>query len=670
MKPITCFILMILIGSIFTVQAQPPSLDQAIKQVYPALIRLDVVSEIPDDGRMAKRRSFGSGVIISKEGHVITNHHVAGKATAITCRLSDGNLVPATLIGTDPLADIAVVQLTPDSEDAKKRVWPVARFGNSDGVRVGDMVFAMGSPAALSQSVTRGIVSNAAMILPDMGRRSGGMLLDGEDVGGLVRWIGHDAIIFGGNSGGPLVNEQGEIIGINEIGIGSLGGAIPGNLARSVAAQLIDTGTVKRSWIGITYQARFPHSRSGVLVGGVVPGSPAEAAGLKSGDLITTYDGTPVDCVSDEDLPVFNAMLLAIPVGQTVTIEYERQGDARQTQLITRLRPKVLLDPREFRDWGMVARDVTPMLALELKQTHVQGVIVSSVSPGGPCATAKPELEPGDVIVSVQDQAVASMQSLRELTTSLLGETSQRLPVTVTFIRKNDRYVSVVRIGLEQDNRNVGTVQKAWLPVRTQVLTRDLIKAMDLPVSRGTRVIQVFQGHSAAQAGLRVGDILVKLDDTPLTASNVGDFDDLNQRIRQYPVGSKVDLELLRQGKPMTVTVTLEVSPETVSQMTRYESTLLELTVRDVAFDDRVDLQLDPNDQGVYVERVQRAGWTDLAGIVPGDLILSIDGQSTPTVKEVEAILEKAEAQQIDSLVFFMQRGIYTQYVQVKVKRD
>jgi S1-C subfamily serine protease len=120
----------------------------------------------------------------------------------------------------------------------------------------------------------------------------------------------------------------------------------------------------------------------------------------------------------------------------------------------------------------------------------------------------------------------------------------------------------------------------------------------------------------------------------------------------------------------MTVTVTLEVSPETVSQMTRYESTLLELTVRDVAFDDRVDLQLDPNDQGVYVERVQRAGWTDLAGIVPGDLILSIDGQSTPTVKEVEAILEKAEAQQIDSLVFFMQRGIYTQYVQVKVKRD
>ncbi|MCF7974564.1 MAG: PDZ domain-containing protein [Phycisphaerae bacterium] len=669
MKRITHLIVTLLMGLTVTVQAQPPSLDQAIKQVYPALVRLDVVSVVPDDGRLAKRRSFGSGVIISKEGHVITNHHVAGKAIAITCRLSDGTLVPAALVGTDPLADIAVVQLTPDS-DEKEQTWPVAHFGNSDGVRVGDVVFAMGSPAALSQSVTRGIVSNAAMILPDMARRSGGTLLDGEDVGGLVRWIGHDAIIFGGNSGGPLVNEQGEIIGINEIGIGSLGGAIPGNLAQSVASQLIDTGTVERSWIGITYQARFPHSPKGVLIGGVVPGSPAEGAGLKSGDLITTYDGTPVDCVTDEDLPLFNAMLLAVPVGQTVTIEYERQGDAMQTRLTTQSRPKVLLDPKEFRDWGMVARDLTPMLALELKQVQTQGVFITSLRPGGPCATAKPELEPGDVIVSVQDQPVASLQSLRTQTETLLGEASERLPVTVTFIRKNDEYVSVVRIGSEQDNRNVGSVQKAWLPVRTQVLTRDLIKAMDLPVSRGTRVIQVFKGHSAEQAGLQVGDILVKLDGAPLTASNVGDSDNLNQRVRQYPVGSEVAIELLRQGRPMTVTVTLEVSQETVSQMARYESTLLELSVRDIAFDDRVDLQLEPDQQGAYVERVQRAGWADLAGIVPGDLILSIDGQSTPTVQEVKAVLEKAETQEIDSLVFFMQRGIYTQYVQVKIKRD
>jgi len=660
-----CCLLLIVTCLTVLVQAETPSLDQAIEKVYPALVRLDVVSVIPNDGRMAKRRSFGSGAIISEAGHIITNHHVAGKAIAITCRLSDGTQVPARLIGTDPLADIAVVQLTPETDNTRE-AWPIAQFGNSDDVQVGDIVYAMGSPAALSQSVTRGIVSNAAMIMPG----SGGMRLDGEDVGVLVRWIGHDAIIFGGNSGGPLVNEQGQIIGINEIGIGSLGGAIPGNLAQSVAASLVEKGTVERSWIGITYQARFKSQKKGVLIGGVIPDSPAQKAGLQSGDLITEYDGKPVDCVSDEELPVFNAMLLRVPVGRRVTIVCNRQGKTFETQLITQLRPKILLDPKEFKDWGMVARDLTPMLALELKQDQSKGVFITSVRSGGPCVTAKPELEPGDVIVALKGQKVESLQSLREQTANLLKDESERVTVTVTFIRKNDRYVSVARIGSEQDNRNVGLAQKAWLPVRTQVMTRDLIKALDLSMRKGTRVIQVFKGRSAEKAGIQVGDILLKLDGTAISASNQGDTEFLNQMVRQYPVGSKVNIELLRQGEPMTVSVELEAAQETASRMDRYESKLFELSVRNVAFSDRVDLQLEPDQKGAYVERVQRAGWADLAGISPGDLILSIDSQNTPTAQDVKAALEKAETEEIDSLVFFMQRGIYTQYIQVKINRD
>jgi len=651
------------------VLAESASLNQAIDRVYPALVRLDVISVVPSDGRLAKRRSFGSGAIISKEGHVITNHHVAGKAIAITCRLSDGTLVPARLIGTDPLADIAIVQLTPNS-DVATPAWPVAKFGDSDGVEVGDIVFAMGSPAALSQSVTRGIVSNAAMILPDMFRRSGGMLLDGEDVGGLVRWIGHDAVIFGGNSGGPLANEQGEIIGINEMGIGSLGGAIPGNLALAVACSLIDTGTVARSWIGITYQARFQHQPKGVLIGGIVPGSPAQDAGLKAGDLITLYDGEPVDCSCDEDLPLFHAILLEKPVGQAVKVTYLRQGETRNTEVVTQLRPKVLLDPKELKDWGMVARDVSPMLALELKQDKAQGVFITSVRSGGPCVTAKPDLEPGDVIVALQGQPVVSLESLRKQTSALLGNRSDRLTVAVTFRRKNDTTISVARIGTEQDNSNVGFAKKAWLPVRTQVMTRELIKVMDVPVRRGTRVIQVFKDRSAEKAGIQVGDILLKLDGTTIAASNVGDTESLNQMVRQYPVGSKVAVELLRQGKRLTVEVELEVAQDTTFQKDRYESKLLELTVRDMAFRDYVDLQLEPEQRGVYVERVLPAGWADLAGITPGDLILSIEGHNTPTVKDVQDVLEKSEEKTGDSLVFFMQRGIYTQYVEVKINRD
>src|SRR5438045_7752017 len=138
-------------------------------------------------------------------------------------------------------------------------------------MRVGDSVLAMGSPMALSQSVTLGIVSNTEMMMPRFFGPSARFRLDGEDVGGLVRWIGHDAPIYGGNSGGPLVNLRGEIIGINEISYG-LGGAIPGTLAKSVADKIMTDGKLQRSWLGIDVQPRFKHSKAeeGVLVCGVL----------------------------------------------------------------------------------------------------------------------------------------------------------------------------------------------------------------------------------------------------------------------------------------------------------------------------------------------------------------------------------------------------------------
>ena len=140
----------------------------------------------------------------------------------------------ADLIGADPMTDLAVLKLRLDEREQKKEKLFVAKFGNSDEVEVGDICYAMGSPAGLSQSVTKGIVSNLAMISPFQGS----FRLDGENVGELVRWLGHDAIIFPGNSGGPLLDKHGLIIGINEVGIGSLGGAIPSNLAKKISDEL------------------------------------------------------------------------------------------------------------------------------------------------------------------------------------------------------------------------------------------------------------------------------------------------------------------------------------------------------------------------------------------------------------------------------------------------
>ena len=193
-----------------------PELTDTVNSVYPAIVRIEVVSEKGSGGRMMKSRSTGSGVIISKDGLVVTNHHVAGKATRITCRLYDGEELSADLLGADPMTDLAVIRLRTKERPSGSSSLSVASFGDSDEVKVGDACFAMGSPAGLSQSVTRGIIANVAMISP----HSGSFRLDGENVGELVRWLGHDAVIFPGNSGGPLVNARGEIIGINEVGIG------------------------------------------------------------------------------------------------------------------------------------------------------------------------------------------------------------------------------------------------------------------------------------------------------------------------------------------------------------------------------------------------------------------------------------------------------------------
>src|SRR5438094_1158339 len=259
------------------------AVDAAISRMRPALVRIHVVSTEYREGREMKMQAVGSGAIISKDGYLVTNHHVAGHGARMVCTLWNREEIEAELVGTDPLTDISVLKLKPE----KPREFIPAIFGDSSKLVVGDSILAMGSPMALSQSVTLGIISNVEMIMPRLFGNFGRMRLDGEDVGALVRWIGHDAAIYGGNSGGPLVNLRGEIIGINEIRFG-LSGAIPGNLARSVADQIIAQGRIQRSWLGFDVQPRFKHLKTdrGVLIGGVVSDSPASRADLRAGDLL------------------------------------------------------------------------------------------------------------------------------------------------------------------------------------------------------------------------------------------------------------------------------------------------------------------------------------------------------------------------------------------------
>ena len=278
----------------------------------------------------------------------------------------------------------------------------------------------MGSPMALSQSVTLGIISNTEMVLPRFWGEAGRFQLDGEDVGALVRWIGHDAAIYGGNSGGPLVNLRGEIVGINEISYG-LSGAIPGNLAKAVAQQLMATGKIQRSWLGIDPQPLFKEwqDEKGLLIAGVWDDSPAAKAGIKPGDLLLSLAGKPINVRFDEQMPDFMALVTSLPLASPFLPC--SSGTEKKSKFPWSLWSAGRFIPKqqEFKQWGMTARNFSFLLAKEMKRPNLDGVLVTSVRPGGPAGEAKPSLERGDVLVEINGTPVKSVEDLDERTRKL-----------------------------------------------------------------------------------------------------------------------------------------------------------------------------------------------------------------------------------------------------------
>ncbi len=641
-------------------------IEPAIQKVYPALVRIYVVSEEPSGGRMERQRASGSGVIISSDGYIVTNHHVAGDAVRITCTLSDGEEVEAKLIGTDPLGDLAVVKLKLDTRKDPKKPLAVAKWGDSDKLKVGDVVLAMGSPMAVSQSVTRGIVSNVQMIMP---RALGGQFrLDGEDVGQIVRWIGHDAVIFGGNSGGPLVNLDGEIVGINEIGLGSLGGAIPSNLAKELVKQLIRDGHVTRSWIGIEFQPRLKSDKheAGALVAGVVQGSPAEKAGVRAGDLVIRYRGQPVNVELPEQLPLLNQRVFATPVGEDVEIVYLRDGKEETARVKTDSLQRALGDPHELKAWGIAVRDITRMMALERHRQDTRGVLVNSVRGGGGAATAKLPIRHEDIILQVAGKPVDNIADLEKITAELIKGKDKRVPVLVQIERDTEQLLTVVQIGQEETPNPPASAKKPWSSVDTQVLTADLAESLGLPGQQGVRVTDVFKGQAAEKAGVKVGDLIVAVNGRKVRASQPGDLEVFDTMIRRLRVGDRAKLKIIRDGKPLELEMALEAAPAGDKDAKSMTDANFEFAARELTYSDRIDRRLPDDFQGLLVEKVENGGWASLGGLRGGDLLISVAGKPTHNVAELKAILEKIRKEKPREVVFFVRRGIHTFYCEIE----
>jgi serine protease Do len=643
-----------------------PEIKTAVDRVKPSLVRIEVVISEFMQGRESKRPGAGSGTIISADGHVLTNHHVAGKARRIVCTLATKEELSADLVASDPLSDISVLKL----RAAAGRRFPVATFGDSSALRVGDPVLAMGSPLALSQSVTRGIVSNTEMILPRLFWPFDRLIQDGEDVGSLVQWIGHDAPIYPGNSGGPLVNLRGEIVGINEMGVG-LGGAVPGNLARNVARDLVEVGRVRRSWSGLEVQPLLKASgrTSGALVGGVLDGSPAARAGFHPGDILIRLAGQPVTVRFSEELPLFNQFAFSLPTGKPVEASVLR--DAKELTLTIEPRPWESAEarPRELRRWGLSLSDLTAHASREMDRASREGVLVEGVRPGGPAAEARPGLAPRDVILEVDGVAVKSLDDLEQRAGRISkpgtdSSSAERTSVLVTFEREKARYVTLLQVGPAEADVLGTEARKAWLPVGTQVLSRELGEKLGLGDRAGVRITRVHGGSTAERAGLKVGDLIVSLDGEPLPSGTHDDAELVAALIRQRAIGSSVRLGIVRDRKESTIEVGLVAAPPTGGEMPRYRDEHFEFAARDLSAADAA-LYSWARD-GVGVENVAEGGWAALGRLAEGDILLSVNAKPVPNVEALGAIMRSVAESRPSSVVFFVRRGARTLYVEIE----
>ena len=406
------------------------SFAQIAEHVAPAVLNITAVTKSSGGGRTPieeyfgedflrrffgegePQKSLGSGVIVDSSGVVLTNAHVVERAQEIEAVTADGKKYKAKLVGLDKRSDLAVLRLQGGGP------FPAASLGDSDKVRVGDWVLAIGSPFGLQQTVTAGIISAK-------GRPLGPGLYDD--------FLQTDAAINPGNSGGPLVNMLGEVVGINSAILSSpragggnlgIGFAIPANTARTIYTELAAKGKVTRGWLGVSIQPVTKDlaegfglkQPKGVLINDVVQDSPAEKAGITKGDIITEFNGRKVDGPQD-----LQKAVAATPPGKGAPVTVWRDKSSHTLEIRVGETPDenvaIKTGPRGKSMLGLDVRPVTPELARQLNLRSTEGVVVLRVEDDS--AASEAGVQRGDVIKEINRQKVRALADYERLTASL-----------------------------------------------------------------------------------------------------------------------------------------------------------------------------------------------------------------------------------------------------------
>ncbi|APF38043.1 Do family serine endopeptidase [Chelatococcus daeguensis] len=396
-----------------------------------------------DNAPRQQRRSnsLGSGFVIDADGIIVTNNHVIGEANDITVVFTDGSKLKAEIVGKDSKLDLAVLRVKPD------RPLKAVRFGDSEALRIGDWVLAIGNPFGLGGSVSAGIVSANKRDI---------------DSSAFGNYIQTDAAINKGNSGGPLFNMNGEVIGINTAILSPTGGsvgigfAVPSSLAEPTIRQLIDFGETRRGWLGVriqnvddaTAEALGLDKARGALVAGVDDKGPSKAGGIEVGDVIVSFDGKPV--AQSRDLPL---MVAQTPVGKEVEVVIIRKGKEERKRIALGRLEEATDDATPGQSGQSDKPAVSQALGLEmsalngmLRQRYnikddIKGVVVTSVDPNS--AAADKRIQAGDVIVEVNQEPVASPQDVTKRIDAVKKEGKKSVLLLVSSAQGEVRFVAL-----------------------------------------------------------------------------------------------------------------------------------------------------------------------------------------------------------------------------------
>lgn len=421
------------------IQELQKQIYQARDKVLPALVHVEPIKRVYTSGEKQRTLVTGSGVIFSPGGYVLTNHHVAENAEKVWCTLSNKERVTATVVGSDQSTDIAVLKLNVDELSDKKL--DHAKLGDSDSLQVGQIVLALGSPLGLSRSVSMGVISSIDRYFPDRGTM----------VSPYNLWIQTDAAINPGNSGGPLINLEGEVVGINARAVfmaENLGFAIPINLVREVSEKLLEGISLKRAWIGIDLQpvkdlreylglAEF----RGVLVSHVEGNSPAAKAKIKPGEIIQKINGMPVHAEYKENLPAIRKLMADLAIGEKAVFTIWNNDKVREVGLTIQEEPFIEQPEFEAVNWGVVVKNLEWHVYRVQMLEDFEGVYLTGVKSGEPADLAN--IRSGDVIKKINGKKIKDLDGFQNTYEQL--NQNEAKTIFMELIRGGHPYFAAIR---------------------------------------------------------------------------------------------------------------------------------------------------------------------------------------------------------------------------------